>query len=193
MKTDIVSAVVRQPAACAMRASFADRLARTPQLLGLLALIFAAGCQTPPAVVASEQNPTKQDTTKPQEVITVREGDTLRISFPGTPTLDTTQQVRSDGRISLSIIGELKVVGLTPSELEAELVKQYAPQLLSKEVNVTVVSSTFDIYVTGAVMHPGKLTSNKPITAFQAIMESGGFDQTRANTCLLYTSPSPRD
>ena len=74
------------------------------------------------------------------------------------------------------------MVGLTPAELEAELVKQYAPQLLSKEVNVTVVSSTFDVYVTGAVMRPGKLTSNKPITAFQAIMESGGFDQTRANT-----------
>ncbi len=151
-------------------------------VLGLLALFFAAGCETPPPVVASESNSSKQETSRPQEVITVKEGDTLRIAFPGTASLDTTQQVRSDGRITLSIIGELRVVGMTPAELEAELVKQYSSQLLSKEVSVTVVSSTFDVYVTGAVVHPGRLTSNKPITAFQAIMESGGFDSARANT-----------
>src|ERR1017187_10398429 len=38
------------------------------------------------------------------EELTIREGDTLKVSFPGAPNLDTTQLVRRDGRITLPII-----------------------------------------------------------------------------------------
>jgi polysaccharide export outer membrane protein len=34
--------------------------------------------------------------------------------------------------------------------------------------------------VTGAVIRPGKILSNRPITALEAIMEAGGFDYTKA-------------
>jgi len=37
------------------------------------------------------------------------------------------------------------------------------------------------VYVTGAVLHPGKITSNHPLTALEAIMEAGGFDYQKAN------------
>ena len=57
----------------------------------------------------------------------------------------------------------------------------YAPQLTSKEVTVEVQSSSFPVYVTGAVLRPGKISSDHPITALEAIMEAGGFDYTKAN------------
>ncbi len=57
----------------------------------------------------------------------------------------------------------------------------YAPQLSSKEVTVEVQSSSIPVYVTGAVLRPGKITSDHPITALEAIMEAGGFDYTKAN------------
>jgi polysaccharide export outer membrane protein len=111
----------------------------------------------------------------------LREGDTLKISFPGAPNLDTTQQVRLDGRITLSMVGEVMAAGRTPGGLEKELLKVYSSQLLSKEVTVTVVSSSISVFVTGAVIHPGKVVSDHPISALEAVMEAGGFDSAKAD------------
>jgi polysaccharide export outer membrane protein len=70
---------------------------------------------------------------------------------------------------------------LTPADLEKQLIQLYASQLVEKEVTVTVVSSTFSVYVTGAVIRPGKITTDHPITLLEAIMEAGGFDNTKAD------------
>jgi polysaccharide biosynthesis/export protein len=112
---------------------------------------------------------------------TLSAGDVIKISFPGSPTLDATQQIRRDGRINLAVVGEVTAADKSPAQLEEELVKLYAPQLVSKEIKVTVVSSSFAVFVTGAVMKPGKITPDRAITALEAIMEAGGFDMTKAN------------
>ncbi len=140
----------------------------------VLATLFAfSGCAT------TDQKPAPPSTHA--EVITLREGDTVKISFPGSPNLDTTQQIRRDGKISLQLVGDVQAAGLTPDELQDSLIKVYAPQIASKEITVAVVSSTFPVYVTGAVVHPGKILSDHPLTALDAVMESGGFDYATAN------------
>jgi len=144
---------------------------------GLAALALVFGCQThnpPPA-------PLGLPGTNTTEIIRLREGDVLRISFPANANLNTTQPVRRDGMISMPLVGELKAAGKTPKELEKELVEAYSTQLLSKEVTVEVQSSTFPIYVSGAVLRPGKVVFDHPVTVLDAIMEAGGPDYTRAN------------
>jgi polysaccharide export outer membrane protein len=71
--------------------------------------------------------------------------------------------------------------GMTPVALEKKLVDLYAPQLSSKQVSVQVVSSSLTVYVTGMVLRPGKVLSDHPLTALEAVMEAGGFDYTKAN------------
>ena len=115
------------------------------------------------------------------ETITLREGDVLKISFPGAPNLNTSQQIRRDGKIVLPVVGEVIAAGLSPAELQQQLLTLYSPELLSKEVTVAVESSSFTIFVTGAVIKPGKVLSDHPITALEAIMEAGGFDYAKAN------------
>jgi len=115
------------------------------------------------------------------DVQTLNYGDVIKITFPGAPNLNDSQQIRRDGRVNLAIIGEVKAVDKTPAALEKELATAYASQLTSKEVKVTVVSSTFVVYVMGAVMKPGKITTERSLTAFDAVMEAGGLDSTRAN------------
>jgi polysaccharide export outer membrane protein len=149
--------------------------------LGLGLLTAVTGCRTPDSAAPVEQVRNQPEASKPPEVQTVREGDVLKISFPGAPNLDTTQQIRRDGRITLSMVGEVMAAGLTPTELEKELIKLYSSQLLSKEVTVTVISSSFVVFVTGAVLRPGKIVSDHSISAFEAIMEAGGFDNARAD------------
>lgn len=164
------------------------RLAHAMPVLALAAmaiglLTFMTGCETPATATGVSQAGNLPEATKQPEVITIREGDVLKIAFPGTPSLDTTQPVavRRDGRITLPIVGEVVAAGLTPADLEKELVKLYSSQLVSKEVSVSVVSSTFAVYVSGAVGHPGKITSDRPISALEAIMEAGGFDNAKAD------------
>jgi len=116
-----------------------------------------------------------------QQQTVLREGDTVKITFPGSPNLNQTEQVRLDGKISLPLVGDVQAAGLTPDELEQNLVKQYAPQISSSDVTVAIESSSFPIYVTGCVLTPGKISSSQPLTALDAVMEAGGFDYSRAN------------
>ena len=149
--------------------------------LALVAAGMLAGCETQ----FSSFSPTdvlKAQAAKTNELMNLREGDVLKISFPGSPTLDATQQIRRDGKITMPLVGDVDAAGMTTSALEKKLVDLYAPQLSSKQVTVEVVSSSFPFYVTGMVLHPGKILSDHPITALEAVMEAGGFDYTKANT-----------
>ena len=142
----------------------------------LIALLLPlTGCQTPPA-------PPPATAAQPPVNQVLRAGDVIRVSFPRSPALDLTQQIRRDGRINLYLIGEAAAAGLTPADLEGKLVAGYANEVVSHELRVTVVSSAFSVFVTGAVLRPGKLNAERTLTAFDAIMEAGGFDLSRADT-----------
>jgi len=151
--------------------------------VSLGALAFAAtaaftGCETPPTAPSGMEEQHAE--------LTLREGDVVRISFPGAPNLDVAPQpIRRDGKITLPIVGEVTAVGLTPIALQDQLVKQLADQLQSKEVVVTVVSSSFSVFVDGMVMRPGKIVADHPMTILEAVMEAGGFDYSKADTGRL--------
>jgi polysaccharide export outer membrane protein len=158
---------------------------------GLVVLALAAGCKTEPlftlptlpvhSPVQQNTNHTNQQNTNATEIITLREGDVLKISFPANMNLNTIQTIRRDGMISMPLVGELKAAGKTPKDLEKNLVELYSTQLSSKEVMVEVQSSTFLVYVTGSVLRAGRIVSDHTMTAFEAIMEAGGFDYAKAN------------
>ena len=159
-----------------------QRLVLLPIIFSILAatvLIFVTGCETPQGQYGGNPEMPVQGTND----VVLREADVLTITFPGAENLNTTQTIRRDGKITLPVVGEIMTAGKTPSALQKELVTLFAKELVSsKDIAVTVQSSTFPIFVTGAVQRPGKILSDHPITVLEAIMESGGFDYTRANT-----------
>lgn len=147
--------------------------------LFLAAVIAFTGCDTMPKGVHA---PSQSAMGKPQsELITLREGDVVKVTFPGSPNLDTTEPIRRDGKVNLPLIGEVQASGMKPAELQDKLVQAYATQISTKEVIVEVVSSTFPVYVTGAVLKPGKVMTDHPLTALEAVMEAGGFNYDTAN------------
>jgi polysaccharide export outer membrane protein len=115
------------------------------------------------------------------EMIILREGDVLKITFPGSANLDTAQPIRRDGKLNLPLVGEVEAAGLTPDDLQKKLVTLYASQISSKEITVQVQSSSFPVFVTGSVVKPGKVLSDHPMTALEAVMEAGGFNYATAN------------
>ena len=115
------------------------------------AIVLAIGCQTPPTS-ASKLPSKERPNSLPDTAIALREGDFVKISFPNTPKLDSAQRVRRDGKIVLPVFGEMKALGLTPLELEKDILKQFGSQLVTKEVTVTLESSSYAVFVNGAVV-----------------------------------------
>lgn len=159
--------------------------------LSLLLVVLLAGCQGPGAKQsanfaeispsgAAAASPASPSASPTAESLMLREGDTVRITFPGSPNLNTIQQIRRDGKLSLPLVGECKAAGMSPTDLEKELVKLYAPQLVTKEVNVALESSAYFVFVTGAVARPGRIAFDRPVTVLEAVIDAG-VDYAKAN------------
>lgn len=145
-------------------------------LMGLVALVLGgAGCKT------AEVTPLTADETSPFTAVGVQPGDILRINFPAAPSMNSVQQVQSDGTIALPLGGTITVKGKSPAEVEKDVLKAYDAQLVVKEVSVSVESTGFSVFVSGAVLRPGKVQCRQSMTVLEAISEAGGFAEGRAN------------
>jgi protein involved in polysaccharide export with SLBB domain len=154
--------------------------------LALFLMLLLAGCETVPEMQPSDFEAIRAATTnapaiKP-ELMVLHEGDIVRVTFPGATALNAPgQTIRRDGMISIPPLGEIKFAGLTTKEAEKAILDTYGSQLQIKEVSVMLESSSFGVYVTGKVLRPGKITSDRPLTVLEAVMEAGGPDYTKAN------------
>lgn len=178
MKKNLVTEIGRNSSVKKMGSSIPQLPLIARAVLAGAILAAVTGCESP-------QPRVMEQVSSYVGALKLREGDTVKIAFPGTPSLDTTQQIRRDGKIALALIGEVKAAGLTPTEFEKNLVKLYSSEIVSKEVTVTVVSSNLPVFVSGAVLRPGKILSDHPLTALEAIMEAGGFDLGKANPAAV--------
>ena len=113
--------------------------------------------------------------------VTLGAGDVLEIRFFNTPELNQTQTVRPDGKIALPLIHEVNVEGRTVPELRSHLENMYTPHLKYPDVTVVVRSlHSNKIYVGGEVNSPGTIELTGRLTALEAVMQAGGFNETTA-------------
>ena len=104
-------------------------------------------------------------------------GDVIKLSFPGSNELNQSQKIRTDGKVSLPLIGEVTAAGKTVPDFQSELVRLYKTQLRNSQVLVTLESGTATVVVSGYVSKPAKFSFDRPTTVFQAIMEAGGVSE----------------
>jgi polysaccharide export outer membrane protein len=101
---------------------------------------------------------------------------------PRTQIVRVTQQ----GLISLPLIGELKVAGLTVSGLERELRKQYDKYIYSPQVGVLITEHRQRVSVIGAVLKPGIIELTAPKTVFDILAMAGGVTEKAGTQVHLY-------
>jgi len=143
-----------------------------PVLVGALLL---AGCAIP-----KEPNWSPDEHSVPELTLVLAPGDEIGVTFLGAPDLNTTQRIRRDGCISLNLVGDYKAAGKTPQQVKQELLKLYATQIQVKETEISITSPS-PVFVAGAVTNPGRLETDRPLTALEAIMEMGGFNEKESN------------
>jgi polysaccharide export outer membrane protein len=102
-------------------------------------------------------------------------GDILQISVWQEPQFDEKVEVRPDGKISLPLVSDVHVAGMTPPSAQAKIadVLQTFVKHPRVSVIVTEVHSRM-VYVIGEVQHPGPYPMVGPINVGQLIASAGG-------------------
>lgn len=86
--------------------------------------------------------------------------------------------VRPDGRISMGLINEVMAAGLTPEQLQAEIVQRLKDGGFLRAPTVTVNVTGFNskkYFIQGEVNHPGSFPLVVPTTVMEALVNAGGF------------------
>jgi polysaccharide export outer membrane protein len=159
---------------------------RRPGLPPLSATILAAfsftlavtSCKTPAPAFSPVDLPVPSQLNSVTNLL--QEGDLVGITFQFSTNFNAAQKIPLDGLLNLEGIGPVKAAGKTPEQLQSELARLYRPQTREDIVTVKLLASSTGVYVSGAVFHPGRIPMERPMTAFEAVMEAGGFDPNRA-------------
>lgn len=127
-----------------------------------------------PAVQAQRET-SAEAATNPSSYIIGRD-DVLAISVWKEPDLTRSVPVRSDGKISLPLVGEIEAAGQTPAELEIELTKKLRAYMTDPEVAVIVEQMNSKKFnVLGEVTKPGSYSLTGASTVMDGIAMAGGF------------------
>jgi polysaccharide export outer membrane protein len=142
-------------------------------LIVCVAAILLTGCASKNAPENQKINQwlAQQAVVLPPTAYKIEPPDVVQITAPGIKEMHLVQQeVRSDGHITLNLIGEVMAAGRTPDEialeLRAKVSKFYGKEVLDIAVQVVEYKSKV-IYVFGEVHEPG----TKPFTGTETIVQ----------------------
>jgi len=147
-----------------------------------LCLLVAGGlaAQTVPAkptTSSAQPAPAAEAATKPHDdTFVIGNDDVLAINVWKEPDISRSIPVRSDGKISLPLAGEIQAAGRTPHKLEQDIADRLKSYIAEPEVTVIVQqinSQKFNIL--GQVNHPGSYVITNSATVLDAIAVAGGF------------------
>lgn len=113
--------------------------------------------------------------------------DVIEVFVWKEPEATTTVTIRSDGRISLPLAGELDASGKTAVELQQEITTRLSQYVNQPVVNVMVKQiNSLKISVLGEVRRPDVYRIKSRVTVLDAVAMAGGFtDLARPNKVVV--------
>ena len=160
-------------------------------ILAIAGLPFLAGAQeadsssvaknSTPAPAAQPKQPASDHPTNtavevPADYV-VGESDSLNITVWKEKDLNQTVMVRPDGKISYPFVNEIKVSGMTPTQIQSLLEEHLKSYLVAPHVTVTVTEiRSRVVYITGEVAKPGSYSLISPMNVLQLIARANGLN-----------------
>jgi protein involved in polysaccharide export with SLBB domain len=113
-------------------------------------------------------------------------GDTLRVRFLFHDELDSEPEVRQDGHITITGLGDFQAYGVTTRELEQDIYRRASLTYRNPQVGVVVTKQSAQrAYVGGEVGRAGYVDLRPGMTALRAIFMTGGFkDSAKVDNVL---------
>ena len=141
-------------------------------ILMIISLQISAflSCQGSSHIAQSIPPPSVQYTIGPEDII--------RVDVWKEPELSLSVPVRTDGKISLPLIHDIHVVGLTPLELKNDITKKLSKYIENPTVSVIIEEiKSLKIFIVGNVNQPGVYDVKREVNILQAISMAGGFTE----------------
>jgi len=140
------------------------------KLLCLMAIIFIV-----PAVACSAQ-----------AGYLIGPSDQLEISVWGEEGLSRSVSVRSDGFISLPLIGDIAASGKTPPQLQKDIEASLTKYVKDPRCAVIVLEPRSKrFYIEGQINSPGQFLLDSALTFTQAISMAGGFTEWADKSSII--------
>jgi polysaccharide export outer membrane protein len=122
-------------------------------------------------LTADAPNPAKP----PEEFYQIGPGDALGVVIWKEPALSGSVKVRPDGYITLPLVNEVQVTGMTTGELRKVLEAKYKEFITDPFVSIRVESITSaEVFLVGQVTKPGAYLLSGNETLLQILTRAGG-------------------
>lgn len=113
-------------------------------------------------------------------------GDVISLNYRYTPEFNQTVTIQPDGYVTLQVVGDIKVGGLTVDEAHDQIVNRASGRLNKPELNIELKDFQHPyVVVAGEVNTPGKIELREDTTALQAVMQAGGFKDSARDTQVI--------
>lgn len=173
-------------------------LVQVSRVLSILAMLSACASTDKTEAVQAESIDGRETAASEQPVPAYRfhPGDELSISAVRRPELTLTARVDPFGFISYPYLGQVKVRGLTPTQLAEQLKRglEEGEYYTNPVITVSLVSSRDQfVYVLGEVKRPGPVSVTGGTTLLAAISSAGGqtYDAKMASVLWIRGSQVP--
>jgi polysaccharide export outer membrane protein len=159
--------------------------------LAALALLVSSGCaSTGPYFWVQDLPPSV-----PQEKATyvIATGDVLSVTVRQDDRLSTKTKVRTDGRITLSLVGEVDARGHTLGALARELTKRLTPYIEKPSVTVSLEDTRpLTVTVLGELARPGVYALEPASGVLEALASAGGLTEFADHDQIYVIRKNPR-
>jgi polysaccharide export outer membrane protein len=138
----------------------------------------------PPGNSSEQKNPQQTDSS----ALVLGPGDEVDVSVYGAPDLSGHTRVSSDGNISMPLIGNIRVGGMTSSEAEGAIEAQLRQNSILNDPHVSVFAKGYansGVSVVGEVVRPGTYSTLGPHQLFDVLQAAGGLTEKAANRAVI--------
>jgi polysaccharide export outer membrane protein len=141
-----------------------------------------------PAVTPPPEQPTTQDPAAAavESFYKLQPSDVVYVKYRYTPEYDATVAVRPDGFITLPIVGEVKVSGLSVGDARREIVRVASQRLRDPEITLELKEFQRPKFVVGGqVEKPGQFELRGRVTLLEAVAMAGGFKSSAKHSQVV--------
>jgi polysaccharide export outer membrane protein len=157
--------------------SFLDRVLSGPGALIAAALLLTAACETTGPYVWVDDLPAQRG----QPPYKLHPGDRIMIHVWNQPPMSGEVLVRSDGNITLPLVGDIPVAGQTPLAASESITKRLTGLVVEPHVAVSVLAGRSPtVNVTGEVRQSGSFDLRPGEGLLELIARAGGLSEFAA-------------
>jgi polysaccharide export outer membrane protein len=134
-----------------------------------------------PKFLIRVQAPTMTPVSHSVESLPIAGGDLLHISVFDVPELDQHTRVSDAGDVKLSLLGTVRVAGMTPAEAALRIAQNYQRGGYIRKPQVSILVEEYavaNVSVMGQVLHPGNYPLSTPRDLMDVLSMAGGLTST---------------